>query len=66
MRVAIAVCTAARPKMLRACLDSILAQEPPLDSEIDILVIDNNRTPDARPVAEFDRGKSPIRDPLRP
>src|SRR5436190_17703176 len=52
MRVAIAVCTAARPKMLRACLDSIISQDPPPDSEIDVLVIDNNKTPDARPVTE--------------
>lgn len=41
-RVLVAVCTYKRPKMLRACLESLLSMQPNLSFQHDILVVDND------------------------
>ena len=60
MRISIAVCTAGRPELLRACLELIIAQEGPAGSELRLIVIDNNQLPDAEPIAAEIAGKSPF------
>ena len=57
MRISIAVCTAGRPELLRACLESIIAQEGPAGSELRLIVVDNNQLPDAEPIAAEIAGK---------
>ena len=57
MRISIAVCTAGRPELLRACLELIIAQEGPPGSELRLIVVDNNQLPDAEPIAAEIAGK---------
>jgi succinoglycan biosynthesis protein ExoM len=40
-RVAIGICTAKRPRMLRNCLESIAAQVVPVEVEVEVVVVDN-------------------------
>jgi succinoglycan biosynthesis protein ExoM len=47
--------------MLEACLDSLLAQIVPPDVHAEILVVDNNEEPDARPIVIAARGRSPFK-----
>lgn len=42
------VCTCKRPKMLRACLDSLAAQILPIDIAMQIVVVDNEEQPNNR------------------
>lgn len=50
--VCIAVCTRARPKMLRACLRSLAGQQPPPGWTLAILVIENDPRPGCASVVE--------------
>lgn len=43
--VAVCVCTRRRPKMLRACLDSLIAQVAPKGWQIALIVVENNESP---------------------
>jgi succinoglycan biosynthesis protein ExoM len=54
--VAICVCTRRRPKMLRACLDSLIAQTPPEGWAIALIVVENDDNPCcANIVADFQK-----------
>ncbi|WP_181336513.1 glycosyltransferase family 2 protein [Hyphomicrobium methylovorum] len=44
----IAVCTARRPEMLRRCLNSLIHLDAPKDGRIQIVVIENDATPDSQ------------------
>jgi succinoglycan biosynthesis protein ExoM len=44
-RVTVIICTAGRPKMLAACLTSVVGQAPPDGAIVDVLVVDNNPRP---------------------
>lgn len=52
MFVCIAVCTRARPKMLRACIRSLVLQQPPAGWNLAILVIENDPNPGCASVVE--------------
>ncbi|MHA1573276.1 MAG: glycosyltransferase family 2 protein [Alphaproteobacteria bacterium] len=43
--VAVCVCTRRRPKMLRACLDSLIAQVPPEGWAVALIVVENDDSP---------------------
>ena len=49
-RVAIAVCTAKRPKMLAHCLELIASQIVPSQVEVDVVVVDNEGEPNNQPL----------------
>ncbi len=44
-RVAVCVCTRNRPKMLRACLDSLITQVPPQGWTVTLIVVENSHRP---------------------
>lgn len=48
MKLCVGVCTAKRPQMLRACLNSLAGQCLPDGLQIDVVVLDNNAGGDAR------------------
>jgi succinoglycan biosynthesis protein ExoM len=41
-KIIVNICTYKRPIMLKACLDSILSQEVPLDWQLEVIVVDND------------------------
>ena len=43
--VAVCICTRERPKMLRACLDSLITQVPPQGWTITLIVVENDHRP---------------------
>jgi succinoglycan biosynthesis protein ExoM len=47
-KVVVGVCTCRRPKMLRACLDSLAAQILPTGIDLKIVVVDNEEAPNNR------------------
>ncbi len=56
----VAVCTAQRPTMLRACLESLIAQEVPTGWKAEIIVVDNETPPGAASIAREFSGKTPF------
>jgi succinoglycan biosynthesis protein ExoM len=50
--VCVAVCTRARPKMLRACLRSLVHQQPPAGWRLVIVVLENNPNPGCAAIVE--------------
>lgn len=40
--VAVCVCTRSRPQLLRACLNSLIAQKPPAGWQVSLLVVEND------------------------
>ncbi len=42
-KIIVNICTFKRPKMLKACLDSILAQQLPENWQLEIQIIDNDK-----------------------
>lgn len=60
MRICIAICTAGRPRMLRACLLSIFRQELPQGATVSILVVDNNPDREAESLVAGLQAESPV------
>lgn len=58
--VAICVCTYLRPRMLKACLDSLAEQKVPDGLEVAIVIIDNDPAQSAAQVAAFHERESPF------
>jgi succinoglycan biosynthesis protein ExoM len=50
--VVIGVCTCKRPRMLRACLDSLAEQVLPIGVDLRIVVVDNDEQPNSRAIVE--------------
>jgi succinoglycan biosynthesis protein ExoM len=57
--VAVCVCTRRRPKMLRACLDSLTAQVPPKGWTITLVVVENDDSPRCIDIVEEARKGAP-------
>jgi succinoglycan biosynthesis protein ExoM len=49
-KIIICVCTAKRPHMLRACLDSLIRQTPPTGRPVEVAVVDNEPEPNNRDI----------------
>lgn len=58
--VAICVCTCMRPRMLKACLDSLAQQKVPAGLEVAVVIIDNDPAQSAAHVAAFHESASPF------
>lgn len=48
----VAICTAKRPGMLRSCLESLFAQEAPSGWRMEIILVDNEESPNTSSLAE--------------
>ncbi len=60
-RICVGVCTARRPQMLARCLDSLIGQKlDPEIAKVDLIVVDNNHSPDAKPIVDAVRPDSRI------
>ncbi len=57
--VAVCVCTRRRPKMLRACLDSLIVQVPPESWAITLIVVENDDSPHCVDIIAAVKEKSP-------
>lgn len=57
--VAICVCTRHRPKMLRACLDSLIAQAPPEGWTVSLIVVENDDSPRCADIVTEFQERSP-------
>jgi len=57
--VAVCVCTRERPKMLRACLDSLITQVPPQGWTVALIVVENNHRPRCIDIVEEVRKGAP-------
>jgi glycosyltransferase involved in cell wall biosynthesis len=51
-KVCVTICTAGRPGMLSECLNSVTAQALPAGAEVELIVIDNNPTPQAGAIVD--------------
>jgi succinoglycan biosynthesis protein ExoM len=58
--VLIGVCTAQRPKMLKACLDSLAAQIVPEHVSLRAVVVDNEAEPNNRAAVEAQAARFPF------
>ncbi len=60
-RIGIMVCTAERPRMLQECVESLLAQQVAEDWQVEVCVVENDKTPNSRAVVEAVPPLSPIK-----
>lgn len=60
-RIGIMVCTAERPRMLQACIDSLVAQQLADDWQVEVCVVENDKTPNSRGVVEAVPAASPVK-----
>ncbi|WP_370677008.1 glycosyltransferase family 2 protein [Pleomorphomonas sp. PLEO] len=60
-RIGIMVCTAQRPRMLRDCVESLLAQQLADDWQVEVCVVENDATPNSRGVVETMPTSSPVK-----
>ena len=58
--VAICITTAARPEMLSRCLNSVISAVRSIESRVTLIVVDNDSTGAARPVAQSCDGVIPV------
>lgn len=55
------VCTAERPRMLRDCVESLLAQQLAPNWQVEVCVVENDATPTSRGVVESVPASSPVK-----